>query len=246
MHLSFFEWMLWLAVAVAQFGVAFRMLISGAWRRWPSLFLFVLVLAIKDIARIANAITLQNSWVDFSVYWSASLIAELLEVWIIVQIAQWMFGISVWAIRLISRAVIGIAAISVATSIILNMKGVLFSWQTLCTTADRLSNAVALAWVFVLFVVVVCSDRVSEWSAGVRGIAFGITLELTADCYLGWLRITNSQLAHLDVIKSALFLVSLFAWGVSTGPRKTDEQLPMTLASVLNGAQNLQKLLRSF
>jgi hypothetical protein len=244
MQYSIGQWIMWVVVSVAQFGVVMRMAQSGAWRRWLSLFLFLLILTIRDAARIGNALTMHSPCTDFYVYWVASLIAELLEIGIIVQIAQTMLGVSTWARRIISRGVILMAAISGVTSIALSMKGSHLTLQSLCVRVDRLSNSVALAWVFVLFVVIVFSDQISEWSAGARGIAFGITLELTADSYLGWLRI-SSQFAHLDLLKSALFLVSLFAWSRSTGPRRTDETLPATtLASILNIAQNLQKVPR--
>jgi hypothetical protein len=240
MQFSVMQRALWLVVAVFQFGVVIRMILSGAWRRWPSLFSFLLVLAIKDAVRIANALTAQNQWTDFYVYWTASLIAEILEVWIIVQIGQTMLGVCTWTRRVVSHGVVALAAISATASIAFSMKGAL--------TVERLSNAVALAWVFVLIVVVVFADQMAEWSDGTRGIAFGITLELTADCYIDWLKITSSQIAHLDLIKSAFFLVSLCAWSVSTGPRRrTDEKLhATTLASILNAAQDLKKVLRLF
>jgi hypothetical protein len=240
MQFSVMQWALWLVVAAFEFGVVVRMTLSGAWRRWPSLFSFLLILTIKDAVRIVNALTAQNQWTDFYVYWTASLIAEVLEMWIIVKIGQTMLGVCTWTRRVVSHGVVALAAISAIASIVFSMKGAL--------TVERLSNAVALAWLFVLIVVVVFADQVAEWSDGTRGIAFGITLELTADCYIGWLKIGNSRFAHLDLIKSALFLVSLIAWGVSTGPRRrTDEKLPATtLASILNAAQDLKKVLRLF
>jgi hypothetical protein len=238
MQFSVMQWALWLVVAFFEFGVVARMTLSGAWRRWPSLFSFLLILTIKDAVRIANALTAQNQWTDFYVYWTGSLIAEILEVWIIVQIGQTMLGVCTWTRRVVSHSVVALAAISAIASIAFSMKGAL--------TVERLSNAVALAWVFVMIVVVVFADQMAEWSDGTRGIAFGITLELTADCYIDWLKITSSQIAHLDLIKSAFFLVSLCAWSVSTGPRRrTDEKLPATtLASILNAAQDLKKVLR--
>lgn len=248
MLFSVMQWALWLIVAAFQIGVVIRMILSGAWRRWPSLFSFLLVLAIEDAVRIANALTARNQWTDFYIYWVASLIAEILELWIIVQIGRTMLGVSTWTRRVVSHGVVAMAAISAITSIAFSMRGALLSLKSLCLTVERLSNAVALAWVFVLIVVVVFADQVAEWSDGTRGIAFGITLELTADSYIGWLKIGNSQVAHLDLIKGALFLVSLCAWSVSTGPRKrTEEKLPATtLASILNIAQDLQKVLRLF
>jgi hypothetical protein len=247
MQFSVMQWALWLVVAVFQFGVVIRMILSGAWRRWPSLFSFLLILTIKDVVRITNVLTVRNLWTDFSIYWIASLIAQLLEVWIIIQIGQTMLGVSTSTHRVISRAVVAMAAISVIMSTALSMKGALLTGQSLCTIVERLSNSIALALVIVLFAVIVFADQMAEWSAGTRGIAFGITLELTADSYLGWLKIATGHFTHLDVIKSALFLVSLLAWSISTGPRTTDEKLPaMTLATVLSSVQNFQKAIRLF
>ena len=226
MQHSIGQWIVWVAVSVGQFGVVTRMVFSGAWRRWPSLFWFLLILTIKDAIRIANVLTLKNPWTDFYVYWVASLIAEMFEVWIIVQIAHAMMGISIWARRILTRGIVLIAVISMTTSIMLTMRGHQLSYQSLLCAVDRLSNAVALAWAALLIVVCGTADQVSEWTAGVRGVALGITLELTADSYIGWLRISNGHIASLDFFKSVLFLVSLLIWGISLGPKKKIKGAP--------------------
>jgi hypothetical protein len=234
------QWFLWFEVAGLELFVAIHMVSCGAWRRWASLFFFLAVLTLKDSIRLANALTAHNSFVDFYVYWSASLVAELLEVWIIVQIAQQMLGISPAVRRAIARTVVGMAAICCVLSIWRTVMLHRPSWETICDTTEQLSNAVALAWVIVLVIVALFANHVAEWSAGVRGIALGITLELTADSYIGWLRITtNTDRDLLDLVKGSIFMVSLILWGASIERRDSGQQSPLTLTELFKQIENL-------
>src|SRR4051812_37877329 len=112
MLLSPLQWILWIVVAFAQIALAIRMIISQSLKQWPSLFFFILTLSLKDVMRIANALTWRSAWFDFYFYWSCSLVAEALEVWMIIQIAQKMLATSVLARRIVSRAIVLMAAIS--------------------------------------------------------------------------------------------------------------------------------------
>ena len=245
MSLPPMQWVTWIAVTVAEIAVCLQIgLRADRRRRWASLFAFLLVLSLKDITRICNALVIHNAFADFYNYWAMSCAAEVCEVWIILQIAQKMFGITVLARKLIARSVTLMAVISGLLAISHVMLSSLLSWGTLCAVTARLSNAIALSWLLVLVVVILFSDRMSEWSADVRGVALGITLELTADSYIGWLRIAAQGKSGdlLDITKSLIFIISLAVWGFSIASPRPIESPYVSLFGALSEIERIPEI----
>lgn len=209
------QWTLWLAVLVGQIALAVRMIAAGSWRRWPSLFCFITILSCKDAVRVANAVTARNPYVDFWTFWLASFAAEIVEVWIMVEITNAAVGISRVVRAILTNGIVAIAATSLTGSAALAMNQKTSCVAQFCYVARRLDSAVAIAWL-VSFILVATGTRIfADWPDGMRGIVIGFSLELTAASYLGWWSAQHGN-ADLSNAKSAIYLISLILWAAST------------------------------
>lgn len=219
-----FSWYVWGAVILGQGALATWMVVRGSWRQWPSLFSFLFILCVRDVIRVAASTLWPSPGIEFYTYWWASLVAECLEVWMIVQIGLELAGVFPWLRRVIANGLPALAALTLVVCSALSLRSPLPSYARLGYVVMHLDYLVSFT-VLATFLAGVCLPSgilALQWSGGVRGIAAGFALEVTASHCASWLSLSNSTInpSLLYQVKSGLFLVSLVVWGVSTGRTK--------------------------
>lgn len=231
-ELPLFQWILWIAVLFGQIALVAQMLLAHSWRRWPALFSFLSVLAAKDIIRVANALTARNPFIDFWTFWTASFVAEAVEVWLIVEIAWAAAGISRRVRVAVANCIVLMAAVCVTVSSAPIIGSGIPCWRGICILATRLDSAAAIAWLGTFVVVASAANWIATWPAGARGILIGLSVELTSSSYLTWIASRHGQQsATVATIKSLLYLLSLIIWAGSTGRPVTSPEIAENEAS---------------
>src|ERR1700743_2523121 len=97
-QMSTFSWIVWIAHIVVQSALVGAMLKTGTWRRWSALFSYLAFQSIHALSLFGIVVGIKDldlqACVYFYVYWIGTFAAQIIEVWIIIQIALDLAGIS--------------------------------------------------------------------------------------------------------------------------------------------------------
>lgn len=221
MQLTPLDWALWGIVIFGEWVLCIRIVLKGAVRRWPSLFLFVLVLALRDSVRVCDRVIWNSRLFSFFSFWGFSFLAEGLEVWIMVQIGLALAGVSPRSRRLI-RTLVPLIALTLGTAAVAYaFYENLPNYARICYVVTHVDQGISFAWLGVLLLVLIPAEIFGiQWSHGVRGIAIGFALEVIATSSYTWLTLNSVDVLLLSRIKSVIYLASLAIWGASLNPSK--------------------------
>ncbi len=183
---------------------------------------------------MANALIWHDPAIEFYTYWWASFLAELLEIWFIVQIAIEVAGVSSWLRRAIVIAIPVLAAIMLAISLALAFSAPMPPYARITYVVREMDLAVSFSVLatFLAGVFLPAESLGLQWSGGVRGIAAGFALEVTTTNYANWLAFTKLDQAVLYQVKSVIYLVTLTIWAASTGIKKSSRDCSQFLPIV--------------
>lgn len=232
LHLSLFSWSIWIAAIGLQPALALIMMRGGFWKRWPSLFALVLWLTVKSLALFAISQWMADSdlrpLLYFWVYWAAELIAELLEVWVIIQICIDLIGISAKLRRRIAMGVPVLSILSLSISIFLALQTSVPFYNTVMRTVNYMDRAVSLAWLCSFLVVVLGSEVLGiEWTTEGRLVAIGLSLDCMGSTLASWFGFLLPKAVTPFDLKGIIYLLALSAWaGIFTAKKSDPETLP--------------------
>jgi hypothetical protein len=169
------------------------------------------------MARLADYILWHSPAFEFWSYYWLSLAAECAEVWIMVQIALALAGVTPWLRILIGQAIPALAGIGMALALAMAYQ----AHQPLYVELKALVLSLDQTELYLFLFVAVVGGLFAEWSGGVRGVAVGFALEIGSGSSASWLTSANFanpfMVAH---IKSALYITSLVVWMASISARR--------------------------
>ncbi len=212
-------WIIWILEAAAQAGLLAYMLGTGAWRRWSSLAFFLFVLTLRDACAFFHVLVTGSPAGYFYSFWWTSALACVAEVWLMVQIALELGGVTRKIRRIICAS---IPACSIALLLVLIrmcFEASVPHWGRVAYIVAAFDEAVSLAWLCVFLLMAVISDGVFgiQWSR-VKGVALGFAIELSAASLESWMAALNIHLRLASEGKGAIYVLSLCIWMVSVRP----------------------------
>lgn len=218
-HLTPAAWNIWLILILLQSTLAAAMGLSGTWRRWSSVFTFLVLISIRDLFLLGDVLFWHKPALYFYSFWWASLLIEIIEVWMIIQIGRELAGVSRMLCRAIALSIPVIASTSLVLCLIFAFQLTMPNYGRIVYITTHLDEAISFAWLGTFLVMAIASGIIGiEWSNGVRGIAIGFAIEVTAASATSFLRAHNFDLLYLSNLKGILYIFSLCVWGASLRP----------------------------
>ena len=222
-HLSPATWCLWMTSAFLQCALIALMVHRGAWRKWPSLFAFLITLSLRDGILLADLLVWKSCFLYFWGFMWTSLVAAAIEVWMICQICVALAGVTPW----IRRAMWQLFPLMSAAVLVVTLS---LTFVTPTTNSDRmlhiansLDQSVSFAWLFSFFVCALAAETLGiEWSPGVKGVALGFLIEIGAGTADSWLTALHLSASLLNYGKLTLYIGSLLIWAQALGPKKVE------------------------
>jgi hypothetical protein len=216
-RLNLLSWAVWIAIIVLQPAVLIRLVRSGLWKRWMSLTLFLALKSIGSLLLLAiYTMAPRPDAPYFYVYWSFAFLAEIAEIWMIIQVGGAMAGLSrsmrVWIIH----ATLAIAAATLTVFIPAALHSHAPVWGVLSHAVLGLNEAINLAWVVTFGIVLWLYELFDIESFGaVRGIAAGFALMALGASICGWLFEFTGRATAISNLQDLVYCAALLVWIVA-------------------------------
>jgi len=205
---------LWATGTVATVALAILSYFTGHFRRWPSLFTYLSLIAIKSVwCALSNHF--QSPACYFYGFWSFQSLIDMSQVWIIVQIALRVAGVTPSLRRALVRGVPLFTLAAFVASLYVSLLDPIEQFERIVYVVQHVEVAIDLAICITATLLVWVTSGVGiQWSGGVRGVSSGILLEVLTS------EISNSlvlryPVATLNAIKSVSYLATMALWAVS-------------------------------
>jgi hypothetical protein len=230
-QLNSFSWVLWIVVIVSQPVVVFLMVKSGAWRRWTSMFAFVCLLSLQSFALLYVSVALPDTdfraLLYFWIYWSLALVCEAIQIWMIVQIACDLIGISKRAKLWIRHGVPALAMANLIWAAILAVQSEHQFYSRVVYVVSWLDRSITLSWLTTFLIIALGSNFLGiEWTAEARGVGLGFALDSLSSTVASWLGYGSINFTFLSNLKAVIYLLALWLWGGITTAKPGRENLP--------------------
>ncbi len=213
-HLNTIAIWLWASGTAGTVLLAGMMLITGHLRRWPYVFGYLSLISCQSLF-CAAARWLHSDFYYFWGYWFIESLIDLSILCMVVQIGLRVVGVTEWLRDLITCGVPTIAALAFLGTLWICFQDPIPSYQRVVYIIQHVEISIDIATcVTATALVWVTRGAGVQWSGGVRGVTSGLLLEvLTSEiCDFLYLR---CQVAAINAVKSASFMVTLAIWGVS-------------------------------
>lgn len=223
---------IWILAIAGQMALAFLLIVTGTWRKWPSLLAFLSILSARDLFRIGLLLFLPDTdsraALDYYGYWSLSFLAQLAELWILAEVACEMIGVTRWVRRCLRLGTVAAATFSLSICVFMSFGLIQPRYSQLVTMIHYGDKVVSLAWLLTFLYIVIGADILGmEWPASARGVALGFALESSGSMIESWLydRFPHSSL--LSDAKGLIFLAAVLVWAAFLGRKvQTPEAAP--------------------
>lgn len=215
------SWIVWTLVLILQPVVAVVMISKGLWRRWPSVFAFLCFRSIISFALLGMTVAMPDTDTRaaayFYTYWGGTAVGELLQVWMLLQIALDLGGASKVIRRRLCYSIPAISLAALTISVLLSFSAPMTATGRIVTVVIDLDKAFSLGWLFSFLAVAVFSEFLGiEWSPVSLGIAIGMAVEALGQTVVTWaLSIWASSWNHLSELAGIFYCVCLLTWGTS-------------------------------
>ena len=236
-HLTSASWTIWLIVILLQPALVILLIASGLWRKWTALFFFLLSKSITSFLLLG--ITLYIGDLDrqaalyFFTYWAGMAVASVMEIWMIVEIACALGGISPRTRKWIHIGVPVLAVINLAVCLTLSIQAPMAPFGRAVVTIFDLQKVISLGWLVTFLAVASASEIMGiEWSHGVRGIAIGYAIEAAGTTVVTWLIALFPAATELSEAKGIVYISALCVWAASIRKRKEEVEPIQSLQSL--------------
>ena len=209
--------MIWTFAVVASAVLAIAMLSTGAARRWPSIFTYLALI----IVQWATTYRLLGTSAYFYSYWAFSYALYACEVWVIVQLAVRIFGVTAWLRSKIRHGLPTLALVLLCITLFVALTDRATYMQGIVYLASRVDVAISLAW-FATFLLIIFGVKAFglQLSGGARGVAIGFWIEAAGTSVIALLLPAGTSNVWLGAVKSVLYMATLSAWTVALLPCK--------------------------
>jgi hypothetical protein len=204
---------LWAIGTIATVALIVLMLVSGYIRRWPSVFCYLSLITILSVFCVL-AKGFRSHVAYFYGYWIIQFLIDIARVWIIVQIALSVAGVTPWLRRVLSRGVLAFTVAALTVCAYISFRDSMQGWDWIVYIVQHLEIAVQLSLCLTLTLLVCGAKGVGiQWS-GVRLITSGLLLEVLSSDLSPYLY-RHFQTVSVTAIVSVSYLVTIGLWGLS-------------------------------
>lgn len=207
--LTVWLWFLGTAANLFLFGLVY---VTKHFRRWPSLFTYLGLINCQSIY-CALAEFFGRPLHYFWGYWILQIAVDIAEVWIIVQIAQLIAGVTPRLRRLIAKTVPLCAAAAFCVAIRFSFSDPSTpGYERVVYAAEHLDLAINVALCITCIAVVWEKKGMGvQWRDGVRGIACGLLLEVLT-CHVASFLNLRFPVASINALQGFSYLATLGIW----------------------------------
>lgn len=209
---TFVVW-LWAIGTAATCALAILMYVTGHCRRWPSLFCYLIFMAAQAFWCAPAKLYWTPSHYFYGFY-VLQLLVDGSMVWMIVQIALKVAGITPW---LRSKLVQGIPLCTLAALVVfmhLSFSDPMRDCERIVYVVEHVEVAIDLALCFTVTSLIYLTKGVGIQWAGVRGVTSGLMLEVLTSDLSGYVHI-HFPSAAINAARGASYLGTVLIWGTS-------------------------------
>ena len=194
------------------------------WKRWLSLFCYLVAQSLLSLALLCIMLSVKGlelqALLYFWTYWIGTFAVQLLEFWIIAQIASELGGISKDVKRYIYFGVAFTALLSLGISTILTLQTPMPLYGCITHIVLGISKTVSLAWLATFLGIALGSEVLGlGWPRGARVISTGYAISAIGTATVHWLLMLYHNTTLLSDASDTIYLLALIIWAWSV--RKT-------------------------
>lgn len=213
-QLTTISWAIWIAEFALQSALLIQMARRPSWVSWPSLFTLLCLLSVRDLIALADVLVWRQPAVYFWSFWIISFMAELTEIWVMVEIGRKVTSAS-HVLACIIRVSVPLISIGfLAAALFSSFRAPIPAYARVVYVVAHVDQAIAAAWVLAVSSCFWFGEAVGFQCSGATGIVvlgfFVETLSASAASWLWALGIGSQSL--LSEWKGAAYVLSLLLW----------------------------------
>lgn len=211
-HLDWVTLAFWILTASAQATVLGAMVLAQSWRRWPSLFAFLLILNIREVT-LAVAVMAGSNFAYFWCYWILGAIAQVAELFVILEICRCLVRGTARLERFVARAVPAGSIVVMVITAILAITDDTPGFYKITAVVQRWDVAVCLGWLVVFLGVILGSRGAGiQWSHGAREIGVGFLIETVSTTISSLFILYFHRSVALGAVRGVIYIATLTIW----------------------------------
>lgn len=243
-HLTPLSWAAWVVAIAFQPALVVLMYARRVWRRWLSLFTFLIVKSVGSFALLAIYLGIHDPFrqaaVYFYTYWLFAFASALVQIWMIIQIGCEMAGVSRRVRYWIAQGICCCAAIDLGITLVVAFQMTNPLWGRIAHIVLSLNKAVNLAWLVTFMTAVLAYEFLGiRGFDSVRGISIGFAIEAVGATAASWLFGAVRNVSAVSDAQEIIYIVALVVWTVAITP-------PIQEIASPDDSGRFQLLLRSY
>jgi hypothetical protein len=238
-----------LAVWILSFGceliLCACMLYRGSVRRWPSLFCYLTLQAVRDALLLAVALGMRNrdaAAADyFWIYWAGQAVLQLAQLWMMWQVIVDHGGVNERARGLLLRgyAATLVLAILISAAVTSGIEGPFYMRVTREVLASQ--RCASFAWILVVLAMTMAVVLAGmNWGREAFAVSLGFTVTAAATAICSAMIHDHSSWTSFFGASNVLYLFTLAFWGSAfVPPRPAERQILVARGELAAVVDNL-------
>jgi hypothetical protein len=250
-QLDLFAWIIWIAYFAGEVVTVAFLWRRGIIRRWPSLAAFLTIKSLVDVSLLClTPATFLGEWrcvAYFWVFWAGDTLADIAEMWMVIQIGSALVEASPKAVRAVWITTLAVAVLCVLGFSHLDLwpnYGQRYRFISFLVGTDRI---VAISWLTTFLCVAVFSDLLGiRWRRHPFGIAIGFAIHSTTEIAVSWFlgTLTFANARFLSNLSGSSYLLSLAIWAITFARQEPMYEFTPSVRGALSSALALRSTLQ--